>query len=102
MPLERNVIYCECGSPEHQFIFTYDPEDDSFPFTLSPHLTTYHNVFMRLWYALKYVFGYKSKFGAFDEVIVSKEDATKLRNVLNEYINDKSSIDIMMDDLRAD
>jgi hypothetical protein len=44
-----------------------------------------YGFFVRVKYALKYIFGYKSRFGAFDEFIFKPEDLTKLK----EYLKDK-------------
>lgn len=41
------------------------------------------NFWQRLKYAIKYVFGYKSKYGAFDEFIFRKEDADKLQSIVD-------------------
>ena len=46
------------------------------------HLTTHRNFFQRFMYGLKYAFGYKSKFGAWDEFIFSKEDESVLLDYL--------------------
>lgn len=48
------------------------------------HLVNY-GFFARVKYALKYIFGYKSRFGAFDEFIFKPEDLKKLK----EYLKDK-------------
>jgi hypothetical protein len=48
------------------------------------HLVKY-GFFARVKYALKYIFGYKSRFGAFDEFIFKPEDLKKLK----EYLKDK-------------
>lgn len=85
--MERQVMICECHSAEHQVIFWYDEEDGDL--YCEPHLTTRCNFFRRLWYGLKYAFGYKSKFGAWDETIFKKEDLKKLQIYINLSINKK-------------
>lgn len=75
------VFVCECNSYEHQFIFLYDEEDNEL--FLSVHLSTYLNFWKRLWYAAKYVFGYKSRFGEFDNTIVRYEDLNRLKEYAN-------------------
>jgi len=37
----------------------------------------------RLKYGIKYIFGYKSRYGAFDEFIFSPDDAERLQSVVN-------------------
>ena len=37
----------------------------------------------RVWSAIKYIFGYRSKYGHFDEFIFNKEDSDKLQKIVN-------------------
>tara|TARA_R110000772_G_scaffold210167_2_gene320705 strand:- start:123 stop:365 length:243 start_codon:yes stop_codon:yes gene_type:complete len=78
---ERLIIICECSSLDHQVVFWYDEED--FNLTCSINLTTRRNFIKRLWYGLRYAFGYKSRFGNFDETIFKDEDLIKLKEYLN-------------------
>lgn len=78
------VIICDCHSSEHQLIFSqsrpyYKNEDNEI--YMHTHLVTYNNWYKRLKYAIKYVFGYKSRYGAWDEVLISKQYAPKLREM---------------------
>lgn len=81
--MENEIFICECNSPEHQFIISYDEDY----FYLTPFLSPYLNFFERCFLSIKYIFGYKSKNGAFDSVIISKKRATKLGNILLNKIN---------------
>ena len=78
--IKRDTFICDCHSLEHQYSFWYDEEDNML--YVEPFLTTYNNFFKRLWYGLKYAFGYKSQYGSFDEFVVKKEDAEKLIKIL--------------------
>lgn len=80
--LEHNTFICECHSLEHQVHFWYDDEFQQV--YIEVHLVKY-GFFARVKYALKYIFGYKSRFGAFDEFIFKPEDLKKLK----EYLKDK-------------
>jgi hypothetical protein len=40
----------------------------------------------RVKYGIKYIFGYKSNYGAFDEFIFNPKDADKLQDLVN-YLN---------------
>lgn len=68
--MEREVLICDCHSAEHQVIFNYDEEDDDIYIHIHLHNPSF-------WSRLKYLFGYKSRYGAWDEIIVSKEDFKK-------------------------
>lgn len=81
--MERLILICKCESSEHQVIFWYDEEFDEI--YCEPHLSTYRGFFSRLWYGLKYAFGYKSKCGAFDGIIFKDADLVKLKNYLEKY-----------------
>ena len=50
------------------------------------HLTTYKKFFKRVWIGIKYMCGYKSKFGDWDTMIFKNEDLLKLRDFLNTKI----------------
>ena len=86
--MEREVFICECNSLEHQIIFWYDEEDNML--YCEPHLTTHRNFIKRLWYGLKYAFGYKSRFGDWDSSIFKPEDLDRLRNCLDKINTDCS------------
>lgn len=79
--MEREIIVCSCHSLEHQIAFHYDSEEKLL--YLYPHLVTRRGFFGRLLYGLKYAFGYKSRFGAWDEIIIDQEDQQKLIESIN-------------------
>jgi len=55
--MERKIMICRCHSLEHQMTFWLDEEDNTL--YSEPHLITHKNFFKRLWYGLRYAFGYK-------------------------------------------
>jgi hypothetical protein len=75
-PIERQHFDCVCGTDEHTFKFTFDPDDGDL--YLSAYLSQYRNVFQRIGEAVKYVFGYTSKYGHWDTTIVSRDDTARL------------------------
>lgn len=81
--MKSDVILCDCKLDEHNIIIHYDIDDDH-EIYVSYHLTPIHNIFKRIWYGIKYVFGYRSKYGEYGELILNSEDDTieKLENVL--------------------
>ncbi len=82
MSLEKEQLFiCECRSIDHVMLFSFDKEDN----TVYVHvrLSTYHNFFNRLWRGLKYAFGFKSRFGDFDEFLVQPDDALKMIETLS-------------------
>ena len=76
----NDLFICQCYNTEHQLIFSYFPEEKGY---VSVHLTPEYRIWKRIWIAIKYIFGYKCKFGHFDEFIFKKTDADKLQFVVN-------------------
>ena len=75
------LLLCNCSSCEHQLIVLWNDDDNEV--YVNVHLANYDGFLERLWHGLKYAFGYKSKYGAFDEIILRKEDADKLQRVVD-------------------
>ena len=80
----EELFICQCGDPSHQFIIAADKETTEGPCAfISVHLNREHNIFKRMWYAIKYVFGARSIYGDFDEVIINPIDADRLQKVVD-------------------
>ena len=81
---ETIIFICACHSFDHQIIFSVvEIESLSPEMIVSVHLKTYKNIFKRIWVAVKYVFGYKSKYGDWDEFIFKMDDLEDLKNFLS-------------------
>ena len=80
----EELFICQCGDPCHQFIISADKDntEDACAY-VSVHLNREHNIFKRMWTAIKYVFGRRSIYGDFDEVIIKPNDAEKLQKVVD-------------------
>lgn len=81
---QTELFLCECHSPEHQFIVSYWDDDDGEVY-VEIHLNK-KPFWKRLKYAIMYIFGHQCKYGAFDEIILSPDDAERLQKVVN-YLN---------------
>lgn len=79
----KELLICKCYSPEHQVLFRWfdDDEEVYMEVLLNPE----YKWWKRVWIAIKYIFGYKCKYGMFDEVILNKEDVPKLEKIV-EYL----------------
>ena len=76
------IFICDCHSTEHQMVFLHETDED-FPMVYV-HVNLNKKPFWeRLKYGIKYIFGYKSRYGAFDEFIFSPDDAERLQSVVN-------------------
>jgi hypothetical protein len=84
MQLRSEKFSCACHSGEHRVEFAYD--SDMLYFTI--HLTGI-SFWQRVSHALKYIFGYKCKYGNWDQVLLSDEQVKKLSELIHEYSYDK-------------
>lgn len=79
----NELFICQCCNTEHQLIFSYFENDDDKEVYVSVHLNPEYNIWKRMWIAIKYIFGYRSCYGHFDEFIFKKSDAERLQKVVN-------------------
>lgn len=88
--MERDVIFCSCGSAEHQLLVWHDDEfaDGYREVGLQPHLVTYQNIFKRIFVAIRYIFGYRSKYGHWDSIIIDSTNYLPLKRAV-EFIEKK-------------
>lgn len=78
----KDVILCDCNSSEHQMLIFYDTSDEDKEAYLHIHLAKKSFV-ERVKHAFKYIFGYKSRFGAWDEFILNPDDADKFQALVD-------------------
>jgi hypothetical protein len=78
---------CACHSPEHQLLTEYDEEYEEV--NIQVHLVTYRGFFKRLQRAFMYLFGYKSRYGDWDCIILNKENSLPLIQELNKLHENK-------------
>lgn len=84
------ILICKCGDTSHQCVIQYWDDDHALgEVYLSVHLDREANIFRRIWYGLKYIFGKPSVYGDFDEIILRPEDAPKLQKVVDYLKNSK-------------
>lgn len=76
----EELFLCQCGSPDHVFYVEYDEEWGQV--YLYAHLRK-KSFWKRLKHGIKYIFGYQSRYGAFDEVILRQEDLHKLQKIID-------------------
>jgi hypothetical protein len=72
---------------EHVFVVTADDEDLFIETHLSPL-----PFFERLKHAVQYVFGYRSRWGDFDEIVLNPETALGLGDKLVEWAGGESNV----------
>ena len=80
--LDEHII-CGCYNVEHSIFFrTIDGDADVY---MSIHLVPLP-FFKRLINGIKYIFGYRSKYGDFDEIIITKSAKSDLKSVWNTHM----------------
>ncbi len=79
---------CECSSDEHVFKFSLDKDDGDF--YLSVYLNNPDRWYKRVWKAVKYAFGYTSKYGHWDVTVLEAEDIERLRVLCDKALELKS------------
>lgn len=77
-------IVCDCGSPEHQMSMWYDEQEPDFV-CLEFHLA-HKPFFQRIKHALKYVLGHKSRYGCFDETLITQKSAVAIATFLYDFV----------------
>lgn len=78
--MEPHYLECQCSSEEHTIRLAID-EEDGHIYT-SVFLNDWERWYKRLWKAIKYLFGYKCKYGHFDCTMLRPEDYDRIRNLL--------------------
>lgn len=80
---------CRCSTPEHtlRFWFDDDKEDPSVYVSVFLANAPWHK---RIWAALKYVMGYKCRYGHFDEFILRPGDCDRLMGILERLKGNKN------------
>lgn len=89
--MEHELLICQCESAEHQVVFSWIEEDGCGDVWMSVHLKS-HGFWERLKAGVKHIFGYKCKYGNFDEMVFKKEDVAKLERVV-EYLKREDGIE---------
>jgi hypothetical protein len=85
------VITCARGAADHQILVRFDSgfdgneEGDTRTYKevyLQPYLITHKNFFSRLWWGLRYAFGYRSRLGSWDDIIITHHNIQTLKEVV--------------------
>lgn len=81
MSKHEDLILCECSSTDHQLLFLYDDDPNWDRVYVHFHLSPDYGFWKRLWRGIKYAFGYRSRYGDFDEIILRPDDAEKFQKI---------------------
>ena len=78
--MKRTLYLCACESLQHSFVVTAEGDDMFIEIHLSP--LPFRN---RLENAIRYLFGYRSRYGDFEEIVLTPETAFDLGDSLLEW-----------------
>lgn len=98
--LHTEILVCQCSDPAHQLVLFYDDTPDEPTVYASVHLAPERNFFKRFLRGIRYIFGRRSVFGDFDEIVLRPEDAYKLQeavNLLNSGNTNKNMAELPID-----
>jgi len=90
---ENMLVQCTCGDDDHIMIwkmddnlYDYDKDPNNPPeFFIGYHLNHHKRLWDRIIISIKYIFGFKSKFGHFGECVLNIEDSVKLTEFIEKY-----------------
>lgn len=80
----EEILICACHSTEHQIVIQKDEEDNVL--YCSIHLSPLP-WYKRIVNGIKYIFGYRCKYGDFEEFLFDKKHITKLNQMVN-FLNE--------------
>lgn len=75
---------CRCYSPEHLLTFRYWKDEHGAELYAYVFLRP-EPFYKRIWLGIKYIFGYTSKYGYFDEFILDPKDVDRMIGLLSRY-----------------
>lgn len=81
---EKIYLECECDSMEHTMVLQFDPSDGTV--YVNVNLNQYRSWWQRAWVAVKYAFGYESKYGHWDCTMLSPKQLGKFQDVIERAI----------------
>lgn len=77
---------CRCYTDEHTIKFTLDESPDDLALFVTVYLGTNRGFWGRLWYGLRYAFGYQSRYGAFYCWLMRAEDGARLKALVDRFM----------------
>ena len=87
--MREKMIICNCGNVEHQMLMAYDPDEPEYlarEMWVEIHLSSHKNILRRTIAAIKYIFGYRSRYGDWDCIDIGHRKATEIRDFIDGYL----------------
>ena len=80
--MKDEFFICQCYSDEHILHFILDEKTGEI--YTSVYLHQYYNILKRIWLAIKYIFGYKCMYGAWDNFMMKPVDYNRFKELLKQ------------------
>ena len=77
--METRVIKCSCYSPEHCILVTFNQEEKEVYFN---YFLETQKWYKRILIGIKYIFGFRSKFGHFGEIIIDEKNIKVFEKII--------------------
>jgi len=84
---KKVYLECSCHSIEHITRFSYS-QIEPHEVYMETHLYNYMGFWKRIWVAIKYIFGYRSRYGDFDCLILSPPAVVNMRDSFNTFLKE--------------
>lgn len=88
---KQELFICACHKVEHQMIMRWWEDDDNEKLVCCEIHLNKLPFFERLIHGIKYIFGYTSAVGDFEEFIFKEEDAYRLQKMVTFLKNKKNA-----------
>ena len=79
-------VTCACHSAEHNLQLAYYDDADDWELFASVHLVS-RGLLSRIWTAIRYVFGYRCRYGEWEELLIGTRDAREVIEFLQAYLD---------------
>lgn len=83
------MVACSCWDAEHSAQLTYFDAPDDWEMTFSYHLSSFGGVLRRIRRAIKYVLGYKCRYGEWDTVLIEAREAKEIIDFLWGFVDSR-------------
>ena len=77
--METKVIKCSCFAPEHSIQVSFDWECQTVYFH---YFIENQKWYKRIWIGIKYIFGFKSQYGHFGEIVVGYNNTPVFEEII--------------------
>lgn len=91
--MDKQTFECACHNDEHEFKFILDLDEPDYKAVYLVTFMADGGFWYRLTRAIKYLFGYKCRFGHFDETVIDNpKDAQRIADLMDVFLTEYSEM----------